>query len=168
MGYYINKKDFVGKVAINQGMYSDFDIDDYIQRYELKYLKELLGIDLYDLYKANADLDPVNHIPTNPDYLKIFNPLEFNYSFKVYISEGIKSMLLDFVYFEFMKDQVSGATLLGMQKQENELSKSSISMIYFRYNEGVKTFNTIGRYIVLNPSGYKEALIRLKETAYWI
>ena len=58
-----------------------------------------MGIDLYDLYKANADLDPVNHIPTDPFYFKIFNPLEFNYSFNVYISEGFKQMLLNFVYF---------------------------------------------------------------------
>jgi len=168
MGYYINKEDFVGKIAINHGMYSDFDIEDYIQRYELKYLKELMGIDLYDLYKANADLDPVNHIPTDPFYLKIFNPLEFNYSFNVYISEGFKQMLLNFVYFEYMKDQVSNASMLGEVKQQNELSKSAISMIYFRYNEGVKTFNNIVRYMVLNPEGYEKALIRMKQTAYWI
>ena len=168
MGYYINKEDFVGKIAVNQGMYNSDDIDDYIQRYELKYLKELMGIDLYNLYKQNADLDPVNHIPTDPFYLKIFNALEFNYSFNVYISEGIKSMLLNFVYFEYMKDQVSNATLLGEAKQQNELSKSAISMIYFRYNEGVKTFNNIQRYMILNPEGFEEKLIKMKQTAYWL
>jgi hypothetical protein len=73
MGFYVNSTDFVGKFEIHQGMYDVANIDAYIQKYELRYLVEMLGVDLFNAYylDANAQLD---HIPLDPLFSFIYEP----------------------------------------------------------------------------------------------
>lgn len=159
MGFYVNSEDFTGKFAVSQGLYNTPNIDDYIQRYELTYLTELLGVDLYNLYYANADGQPGN-VPTEARFLKIYNPFNEQSGINLYemlISKGLKDMLLGFIYFQIMRDQITTATSNGMQKQKNELSESAFLPVYQRYNESIKTYQAIQKYVYYNfSSDYPE------------
>lgn len=171
MGFYVNSEDFIGKFAISQGLYSNVNIDDYISRYELTYLAELFGVELYNLYYANANGQP-NNIPTEQRFLNVYNPFKEQGGMNFYemlISNGIKDMLTGFIYFEIMRDSITTATANGMQKQKNELSDSAYSVIYQRYNESVKTYQAIQKFMFYNFSGtYPEFRGVHKSLAYWI
>ena len=171
MGFYVNSDDFTGKFAVSQGLYNTPNIDDYISRYELNYLKELFGVELYNLYYANANGQP-NNVPTDARFLKVYNPFTEQSGINMWemlISKGIKDMLIGFIYFEIMRDSITTATANGMQKQKNELSESAYSVIYQRYNESVKTYQAIQKLMYYNfSSDYPEFRGVAKSFSYWI
>lgn len=171
MGFYVNSSDFTGKFAISQGLYSNVNIDDYISRYELTYLAELFGVELYNLYYANANGQPGN-VPTDARFLKVYNPFieqgGMNF-YEMLNSRGIKDMLIGFLYFEIMRNSITTPTANGMQKQKNELSDSAYSVIYERYNESVKTYQAIQKFMYYNFSAdYPEFRGINKRFAYWL
>ncbi len=122
MGILINTSDFK-----NQDLYAKYYIPfsssvcgseeklkGYIERYEKKYLIQLLGVELSKLFIA----DLVDQVPIDPIYLDIYNSIEEDLttgdsaysSFcgcdrKIICTNGMKSMILGFVFFEYMRDQ---------------------------------------------------------------
>jgi hypothetical protein len=158
---FVSISDFTGKYTLSKGMYDNAKLQDYIDRYEPRYLKELLGVELYNLFIADLN----GGILQSPNYVKIYEPLSEDYALYLYSwqtyntvhtiidSEGIKEMLKGFIYFEYLKDQWNQATPYGMvtQKAENsEVSNNVVSMMYTRYNEAVRTFLAIQEYIGQN------------------
>lgn len=171
MGFYVNISDFTGKFEVHQGMYSNNDLNDYIQRYELDYLKQLFGVPLYNEYYANAITNPPTNIPPLAKFSYLYNPFDYQNTDDFWLlcqSKGIKDMLIGFIWFEFNKDQVSTATPLGQQKQKNELSEAVISTLYNRYNESVKTYRAIQTYIAQNSGTYQNFRGQIKGYAYWL
>jgi hypothetical protein len=171
MGFYVNSEDFTGKFALSQGLYNTINIDYYIERFELTYLTELFGVELYNLYYANANGQPGN-IPTEARFLKVYNAFTEQSGVNLYemlISRGLKDMLIGFIYFEAIRDQITTATPIGMQKQKNELSEGAYSPIYERYNESVKTYQAIQKFMYYNfSSDYPEFRGVNKYFNYWI
>lgn len=172
MGFYVNDTDFTGKFEISQGLYTNNNLNDYISRYELKYLKELLGIELFNLYYADADAQP-NKIPSIQRFNFIYGPFDYQFS-KAYgnnniiMSKGIKDMLIGFIWFEFKKDDIAKETPLGLTKQNSETSEGDVTtLFYLRYNESIKTYQAIQDYIVLSGN-YPEFNGVLKQYAYWL
>jgi hypothetical protein len=144
--------DFTGKYQLSTGMYDQAKLQDYINRYEPRYLKELFGIDLYNEF--NSDLF-------------VFNPLseDLGYSFYHFNglyegvnqidSEGIKEMLKGFIYFEYAKDLVNVMTPFGNVKQaaeNSEVANTLFSMMYTRYNEAIRSYSSIRNYIKFNTT----------------
>jgi len=119
---YVTVSQFVNKYQLSLGMYDTGKIQSYIDRYEKRYLIELLGPDLYDQMVA----DTISGTPQSPNFTFIYNPFHVTISpLSMLISEGIEQMLLGFV-------------------------AGNSTMIYNRYNEAVRTYRAIQTYIALN------------------
>ena len=170
MGFYVNSTDFIGKFEIHQGMYDVANIDAYIQKYELRYLVEMLGVDLFNAYylDANAQLD---HIPLDPLFSFIYEPFTWQNGiqyWEILYSYGIKEMLIGFIYFEIMKDSITMNTLAGSVTQKSENSAGAITTIYGKYNDAVKTYQAIQTYIVYNSGSYPTFRGNSKQYAHWL
>lgn len=160
-------QDFTGKYQVSTGMYDQAKLQDYINRYEPRYLKELFGITFYNEFKS----DLLNNVPQSPNFLVLFNPLSEDLGYNFYYfngiyegvnqldSEGIKEMLKGFIYFEYVKDLSNQITPIGLVKPDNEnstVANTLFSMMYTRYNEAIRSYNSIRdfiRYTTAPPLG---------------
>ena len=148
---FLTPQDFTGKHELHTGLYDQSKLQDYIDRYEKKYLIEMFGATLFDDFIADLD---VNNVPQSPNFIQIFGDFHLNVSLhELLISEGVLEMLKGFIYFEYSKDQMNQQTPFGNVTQLSENSKKVTtlnSMIYTRYNEAVKTYNAIQKFMILN------------------
>jgi hypothetical protein len=159
----VSISDFTGKYALSKGIYDNAKLQDYIDRYEPRYLRELLGVTLYNEFMN----DLVGGVPQSPNFVKIYEPLSEDYSMYFYSwqtfnsvntiidSEGIKEMLKGFIYFEYAKDLYNQMTPYGLVKpvaENSEVTSTLFSLMYNRYNEAVRTFTAIQEYIIVNPN----------------
>ena len=160
-------QDFTDKYQVSTGMYDQAKLQDYIKRYEPRYLKELFGITFYNEFKS----DLLNNVPQSPNFLVLFNPLSEDLGYNFYYfngiyegvnqldSEGIKEMLKGFIYFEYVKDLSNQITPIGLVKPDNEnstVANTLFSMMYTRYNEAIRSYNSIRdfiRYTTAPPLG---------------
>ena len=160
-------QDFSGKYQVSTGMFDQAKLQDYINRYEPRYLKELFGITLYNDFQS----DLLNNVPQSPNFLVLFNPLSEDLGYNFYYfngiyegvnqldSEGIKEMLKGFIYFEYVKDLSNQITPIGLVKPDNEnstVANTLFSMMYTRYNEAIRSYNSIRdfiRYTTAPPLG---------------
>jgi hypothetical protein len=154
---FLTVQDFTGKYQLSTGMYDVAKLQDYIDKYEKRYLIELFGAKLYDEFISDLN---IQNVPKSPNFLKIYNPFYENITFRqLIISEGILEMLKGFVYFEYSKDLINQMTPYGNVRPISENSEpvsTLYSMIYARYNEAIKTYRAIQTYIVTNfnaPTG---------------
>jgi len=154
----LSTTDFTGKYQISTGMYDTDKLQDYINRYEPRYLKELFGVSLYNDFQS----DLLNNVPQSPNFLVVFNPLSEDMGYNFYYfngiyegvnqidSEGIKEMLKGFIYFEYVKDLSNQITPIGLVKPQNEnstVANTLFSMMYTRYNEAIRSYNSIRDFI---------------------
>jgi len=160
-------QDFTGKYQVSTGMYDQAKLQDYINRYEPRYLKQLFGVSLYNDFQS----DLLNNVPQSPNFLILFNPLSEDMGYNFYYfngvyegvnqidSEGIKEMLKGFIYFEYVKDLSNQITPIGLVKPDNEnstVANTLFSMMYTRYNEAIRSYNSIRdfiRYTTAPPLG---------------
>jgi hypothetical protein len=168
----VSISDFTGKYALSKGLYDNAKLQDYIDRYEPRYLKELLGVTLYNQFMN----DLIGGVPQSPNYEKIFYPMSEDYNMYFYSwqtynsvntiidSEGIKEMLKGFIYFEYAKDLYNQMTPYGMVKpmaENSEVTNTLFSLMYTRYNEAVRTFTAIQEYITVNSNAATGQIISL-------
>jgi hypothetical protein len=157
-----------GKFELHQGMYQQDTIDAYIDKYERQYLVKLLGVELFNLFVA----DLVSGVPQSARFTQIYNSFEYDdATCLITISEGMVDMIKGFIYFQYLKDQTNQVAVSGNVRPmgENSENVSTLnSMIYTRYNEGVKTYKAIQRYIEDNSSNYVEYNGDRIRLAYWI
>ena len=157
-----------GKFELHHGMYEQTKIQAYIDKYERQYLVKLLGVDLFNLFVA----DLVAGVPQSAIYLKIYNPFEYdNVNCYVYISEGMIDMIKGFVYYQYLKDLTNTVAVSGnvrpMGENSENVSKLN-SMIYTRYNDSVRTYKKIQKYICDFNSDYLQYNGIGISTAYWL
>lgn len=151
MGLLIVNADFVGKYELPKNIFITDKIDKYIAQYEENYLRKLLGVTLFDLFKA----DVAGFAPVTDIYLNIFNPIYQDYNTELKISEGMKKMLLGFLYFEITRDFKFKQTMSGPAVNQSETSNIvdlAQANIYGRYNEAVNSYETIQWYIRKNKT----------------
>lgn len=143
----LSDTDFAGKWDLTK---SNNDlIAEYILEYEEKYLTELLGKELYDLFIADLNAG----VPQDPIYVKIFNPFTEKINQITVASDGIKKMLLGLIYFMYVRDNRTKQTMNGAVEQQTEVSvKSDNTFLYLRYNDAVRTYQAIQKYIYHNKS----------------
>lgn len=169
--FIIQATDFTpGKFELNVEKSTLTELEKYIERYEEQYLIDLLGVELFKLFKAsitNAFTPPPAGI-----YLDIFNPIQADDGSEVRISRGIKDMLLGFIWFEFVRNQKYEHTKAGVVKNKVENSTEASwpeSDIYGRYNESIASYETIQWYIVKNKTAtvYEKYNGQCKEYNHW-
>lgn len=185
MGLLIFDTDFEkGKYKISQNAFTD--IDSYIDKYEERYLQELMGIELFKLFKA--DVDTGTHKPVTAKYLSIYNPIAeddqvFNADFYYFYSycspcghirksDGLVEMLQGFIYFEYLRDQKVKQTPSGAVVGQSENSRTTSfeeSNPYSRYNEAVGSYHTIQWFIFKNKQiDYPLFNGQRKQLASWL
>lgn len=154
---FLTPSDFIGKYELHKGMYDTAKLQIYINKYEIRYLKSLLGVDLYNQFIA--DLSPNPPLPRSPNFQKIFYAFAEDVNYNMLDSDGMLEMLKGFIYFEYSKDNFMQQTTYGGVQQTAENSKvltSLQTMIYARYNEAIRTYNAIQGYLIINfnqPTG---------------
>lgn len=166
MGLLITTQDFTGKYKIAQNSFSE--LDAYINRYEAKYLIDLLGAELYKLFKN--DINSGTKQPNTPIYKTIYDPILEDVNGCIINSDGLKNMILGFVYFEYLRDEKFKSTVSGKVVNSSEISRESTfdeSNVYSRYNESIATYNTIRYYISLHLEDYPLFNGVSKKFAHW-
>lgn len=155
MGLILVTGDFTGKYKISQNSFSE--LDSYITTYEKKYLVDLLGADLYILFAA--DIDGTTRRPITQKFIDIFDPISEDDRSSLRVSDGIKIMLLGFIWFEYLRDQAKKNTVSGSVTNQTE-SGQSVSYdqlpIYSRYNNSIFNLETIQWFIRRHIEDYPE------------
>lgn len=143
MGLIVEVADFTGRFQIP----TDNDrLNAVINSWEKYYLKQLLGIELYKLFAA----DITAHVPGTLIYQNIFNPIEQDFNQEILISEGIKIMLLGFLYWEYVREVEKKLSTVGFIANTSDVSKPiaiDFTQTNNKYNDAVTSFETIQWYI---------------------
>lgn len=152
---FLVNTDFTGYHKISTNNFTQAELTSYITKYESVYLKELMGVALYNLFVASIS----SGLPTGV-YLTIYNAFSEDSescSNKILISDGMKEMLKGFVFFEYTRNQPIENTTVGNVKNVNENSevvngwKAGITE---KYNRAIDTYKAIQSYIEENLTDY--------------
>jgi hypothetical protein len=156
MAKIIQTTDFTGKYAISQNNFNTTDLQAFIDKFESKYIYDLLGVTLGTAFLS--DIAVTTFLPpVTAKYLTIYNPI--NQDEPLVRSIGIKNMLLGFIYFEFVRTQTVQNTLTGNVLNQNEVASVvdwSSTGVYSNYNEAVETYRFIQSYVLDNSATYPE------------
>jgi hypothetical protein len=167
MGLLLVKEDFVGKYNLVK---SDFDqIDSFIDQFEEPLLRELLGKELFDLFKA--DVDPITLKPVTQIYLDLYDPLEIEWGAcpHTYQSLGLKNTLLGIIWFEYVRNDPKKQSMNGTVVNKTETSEqANLTFIYRNYNESIESFNIIWRYTEQDKTNYPTFNGHWKRKASWV
>jgi len=143
---FLDTEDFINKFELSTGMFTMNKLIAYIERYEKEYLVSLLGVDLYNEFMTDLNMG----LPQSPNFDALYNAINEDWNHTIITSRGIIDMLTGFVYFEYAKDLINQQTPFGNvnPKSENsEVASTVYNMMYNRYNESVKSYTNIQKYI---------------------
>jgi hypothetical protein len=158
-----------GKFELSTGMYTQNNLQQYIDKYEKRYLLDLLGADLGTLFIQ--DVISGGGTPTQQNFIDIFDPIAIDYGVELITSDGIKEMLKGFIYYEYLKDQISQVTTVGMVTPKGENSEkvnTLFTQLYTRYNDAARSYKGVQNYIWTRRGDYSGYNGRIKSFAYWI
>jgi hypothetical protein len=153
---FLTPDDFTGQYKVSTNSYIEVDFQLYINKLEQKYLTDLLGVALYDLFEA----DVVSGSPVTQIYIDIFDAFaedDGTGSGCQHRSNGMVEMLKGFIYFHFMRDLWTQSTMNGQIKNEfsnSTQARMSETNLDENYNEAVKTYQEIQWYIKENLDVY--------------
>lgn len=164
MGLLIADTDFVGKWTVAKNSFTD--LNPTIDQYEEPYLRDLLGNALFALFKA--DINVTTKKPVTARFLNLYNAIaqDVDQSQQMWPfrnlqirSDGMKPMVLGFMYWFIMRDQAIKNTTGGNVLSEKEGVKNveyDDSNTPGRYNEAINSYENIQYYIFLNKDTYPE------------
>jgi len=150
----LQTSDFKAEYAIVKDSFSDLQL--YIDKYEKYYLLRMFGAELYALFIADLTL-ATPQVPQAAIYLNVFNAFQSDEDGWFRISEGIKSMLIQLIYFHFMREHAYEKTKSGVVTHQSELSTTNSYKgfnLIDSYNEGITNYKEIQWYIVDNLTVY--------------
>lgn len=144
--------DFKGKFLITKNTKNIDNIQSQIDETEFEIMNELLGPTLLAEYVIG-----INN--SDPLFEKIRDPFFVDACCgQDYKSNGIKKMLLGFTFYDYYQTDVITASLTGQQvtKSENSEKEQQLAMMANNsiYNDAVKTFNAIQKYLNQNRVDY--------------
>jgi len=155
MGLYVSNTDFKGQDKVASDKFTKPDLDLYIDKWEVRYLQDLLGCELYNDFATDFAITGVS--PTAPKFQEIWNYICTDDGCGIIRSEGIKAMLVLFIYFEFIRDSkvknnIGGVNInTQVNSTEAEFHQTNI---YTNYNEGLHSYWAIQKTICDNPNNY--------------
>ena len=155
--------DFTGEYKVQKD--SKLDLQKYITKYEKIYLVQLLGAELYDLFIADLD----NATPEKPQtaiFKSIYDPFQTDDDGFVRVSEGMRVMMKQFIYFHFVRDSNHKKTEAGVVINKVEVSESTPYNGYNlveAFNEGVTNAWSIQFFIDDNIKDYPKENMQLIE-----
>ena len=112
MGIVLDRTDYRGLYEVTFPKINGRDnvVEAQLDNFEKMELTKLMGKDLFNAFKAN---------PSNPSFADIYAPLMKH---KFY-SEGLKSVILPFVYLRYQKSNYDFATENGRVKKQSSTSE---------------------------------------------
>lgn len=121
----VDKSDFKGKWEVAQNNFSN--LDSYIERYEEAILVDLMGKDLADDF--------------------ISDPADAKWDDLKDIGFGLTSLLVGFIYFEYVRDLPFRVTNQGVVYQLDDNASQVITVLALkqRYNECVSDYRSMQR-----------------------
>jgi len=156
MSLYIAESDLQGQTKVAKDIYTKSEVQKYLDKFEVQYLQDLLGCELYDEFAT--DFAILGNEPTDPKFVAIWNAFcKDGNCGDIKRSQGMKEMLGLFIYFEYLRDQFAKNNIGGMQKNEQANSTALDSQgtnVYTNYNEALETYCSIQWYITTNPDNY--------------
>lgn len=155
MSVYIQISDFKAQSNVAKDKFTKNDLQDYIDKFEVIYLQDLLGAELYEAFATDFAIDGTK--PTDPKFTEIWEAFAKDDSCGVIRSEGMKELLSLFIYFEYLRDQPVKNNISGPQhnvQANSEQAEWNQTNIFTNYNEGVSTYYAIQWIICTNPNGY--------------
>lgn len=152
MGILIRSTDFIGKYKISANTAQLAELDNFISQYETNFLYDLLGKTEGDAFIATV----VNYQPVGAAYLAIYNVIEIELSCRVIRNEGMKNMMLGFIYFERMRKSPIQSTVTGQVVMTNENSLPAFDNwgMTSRYNNSIDDYQIIQYYINQHLTDY--------------
>lgn len=174
MSRFVQASDFEsGKLKISTTIYSSGDLQTVIDDVEKTALQSLLGCELYDLFVAAWDAKPTPPLPVI--YQKIYDSFcevgESECCNSQVISKGMKDMLMNLIYFEFVRNQQFQNRTTGTKKTEQENSSNVFPNdfgLFTIYNFGINTYQAIQWYINAHIIDYPTYKGQCKELMSWI
>ena len=151
--------DFVGFFEISTTNKTETILLEYINIFEERILKQLLGNDLALLFIA----DLVDGIPQTEKFTDIFNSLpcagcadDVNI-----ISNGIKYILTGMIFYHYSIDRQTLNTQSGVARLEVEASKvlsydNSARFAEVRFNSALESYLAVQTFIKTNSGNYPE------------
>jgi hypothetical protein len=79
---FLTPTDFTGKYELHKGMYDTAKLQIYINKYEIRYLKEMLGVDLYNQFIGDLT-SGANPVPKSPNFTKLFLPFSEDVNYNI-------------------------------------------------------------------------------------
>ena len=158
MGKIVKTTDFVGVYKISQNGFSETDLQAFIDKYEKVYIRRLLGLTTGDLLYSDIAVSTFLP-PATPIYSVLFNPIAEVINGCDVISNGIKEMLLGFIYWEYVRKSQTQNTVNGTVFQQSETANGvdySSTNIYSNYNEAVRTYSAIQYYVNNDLTNYPD------------
>jgi len=155
MSLYIQIADFKGQSELAKDIFTTNDLQDYIDKFEVRLLQELLGCDLYTAFSTDFAIDGTK--PTDPKFTEIWDAFCKDDNCTIRRSEGIKEMLSLLIYFEYLRDQPIKNNISGPQKNEQANSIQPVASetnIFTTYNEGLESYWAIQWIICDNPNAF--------------
>ena len=160
----ITSASFANKFKLTLTDFNSTEIDDYILRYEVDNLVELFGLELYDLYVIGIGA-------SDPIYTKLRDTFREQLSDgTLLISKGVDDISSGVVYFYWSRDNMTQQTSNGPVSQKGENSENAtlfVANVQSRWNEAIKSYDAIQRYIcdnlTLYPTfkGFKKSVLNI-------
>jgi len=168
MSKIVKPTDFIGKYSISQSSFDVTKLQAFIDKYEKKYLIDLLGVTIADL--LYADIAASTFLPpVTAKYSTIFNLMATDVPIEIR-SNGIKEMLLGFIYWDYCINNPVKNTSTGFVVASNEVSNLidwNSTPIYSNYNEAVNTYRNIQIYVCNNSTDYFDFNGKMKVINHW-
>ena len=106
MSRFVQTEDFdEGELALSYNVGSDeTKLQDIINKYEVEVLQDLLGCALYEEMISDWDANPSGEF-SEDRFKAIYDPLCYDDNCYVKRSEGMKKMLMYFIFFYWVRQQ---------------------------------------------------------------
>ena len=158
MGLLISaSEDFsFGQYAINDADVTRQNLKEYVSQNERKFIYELLGVELGDLFISDLGADKK---PQTQRFITIYNPLATDFGHKLSYSKGIKEIIKGLVFSEFVREQNYKNNINGSSRnlyEQGDVISANNAGIVNKYNEAIDSFCAVQYYIHENSSIYPE------------
>lgn len=155
----LQTSDFVGEYKVSTSRFTE--LQWYIDNFEKYYLTRLLGADLYAAFIADLT-GTTPQVPQTTRFLNLFNSFLSipSYTSALVISEGIKTMLIQFVYFHYVRNSNQYNSIAGQVAPSNENSTQANykgTNIIDVYNLGIQNYCAIQLFFESDLTTYPEA-----------
>jgi len=142
MSLFIKIADF--EKIVPQDKYTVTNLQKYLDDLEEPYLIKLLGATLFDEFKT--DFEIIGTEPTEQRFKDLWNAFHEDFNYLIYISKGIKEMLVGFIAFEFLRDEMTKKTIGGLVQNEQVngvIASFQSSDLLNLHNMSVQTYQSI-------------------------